>query len=95
MGKGSHYPILYGNPLEGYRRLTFMMLDRNIVAVSPSSVWRVLFQARLLEKWNITATEKGNGFVQPLRPHEHWHVDIAYLNIGGTFFLSLQLVGRL
>ena len=26
------------NPLEGYRRLTFMMLDANIVAVSPSSV---------------------------------------------------------
>ena len=30
------------NPLEGYRRLTFMMLDADIVAVSPSSVWRVL-----------------------------------------------------
>ena len=26
------------NPLEGYRRLTFMMLDADIVAVSPSSV---------------------------------------------------------
>src|SRR6266705_581268 len=29
-------------PLEGYRRLAFMMLDRDIVAVSPSSVYRVL-----------------------------------------------------
>ena len=28
------------NPLEGYRRLTFMMLDADIVAVSPASVWR-------------------------------------------------------
>lgn len=36
------------NPLEGYRRLTFMMLDADIVAVSPSSVWRVLGQAGLL-----------------------------------------------
>jgi hypothetical protein len=36
------------NPLEGYRRLTFMMLDQDIVAVSPSSVWRVLGQAGLL-----------------------------------------------
>jgi putative transposase len=26
------------NPLEGYRRLTFMMLDADIVVVSPSSV---------------------------------------------------------
>jgi hypothetical protein len=29
------------NPLEGYRRLTFMMPDADIVAVSPSSLWRV------------------------------------------------------
>lgn len=40
------------NPLEGYRRLTFMMLDRNIVAVSPASVWRVLSKTGLLKKWN-------------------------------------------
>src|SRR5205085_6016965 len=39
------------NPLEGYRRLTFMMLDTDIVAVSPTSVWRVLGQAGLLSKW--------------------------------------------
>jgi hypothetical protein len=36
------------NPLEGYRRLTFMMLDADVVAVSPASVWRVLKQAGLL-----------------------------------------------
>ena len=29
-------------PLEGYRRLTFMMLDRDLVAVSPSTTYRVL-----------------------------------------------------
>ena len=28
-------------PLEGYRRLSFMLLDRNIVCVSPSSVGKV------------------------------------------------------
>jgi transposase InsO family protein len=24
--------------------------------------------------------------VQPLKPHEHWHVDVAYLNLAGTFY---------
>ncbi len=53
------------NPLEGYRRLTFMMLDADIVAVSPSSVlpqavttlwlWRVLGEAGLLAKWKALA----------------------------------------
>jgi hypothetical protein len=39
------------NPLEGYRRLTFMMLDADVVAVRPASVWRVLKQAGLLSRW--------------------------------------------
>src|SRR5262245_31435719 len=42
----------YQYPLEGYRRLTFMMLDRAIVAVSPASTYRVLRQAGLLQRWN-------------------------------------------
>jgi len=73
-------------PLEGYRRLTFMMLDRDLVAVSPSSTYRVLKAAGLLEGWNVKPSKKGHGFVQPLAPHEHWHIDISYLNIAGTFF---------
>jgi transposase InsO family protein len=74
------------NPLEGYRRLTFMMLDRDIVAVSPVTTWRVLSKAGLLVKWNKKKSKKGTGFVQPLLPHEHWHVDISYINIHGTFY---------
>jgi transposase InsO family protein len=73
------------NPLEGYRRLTFMMLDRDIVAVSPSSVWRVLSQAGLLGRANQPSL-KGKGFQQPLKAHEHWHVDVSYINISGTFY---------
>ena len=74
------------NPLEGYRRLTFMMLDRDVVAVSPSSVWRVLGQAGLLAKWTGTASKKGTGFAQPAAAHEHWHIDVSYINISGTFY---------
>lgn len=73
-------------PLEGYRRLTFMMLDKNIVAVSPSSTYRVLSEAGLLSKWNNKASKKGTGFVQPLSPHDHWHIDVSYINICGTFY---------
>jgi transposase InsO family protein len=62
-----------------------MMLDADIVAVSSSSVWRVLSQAGLLSKWNAKASKKGTGFAQPLAAHQHWHIDVSYLNIGGTF----------
>jgi putative transposase len=82
------------HPDEGYRRLTYMMMDADIVAVSPSSVYRVLHGAGLLRRWNGKPSQKGTGFVQPLAPHEHWHVDVSYLNIWGTFYyLCSQLDG--
>ena len=79
-------------PLEGYRRLTFMMLDRDVVACSPASVYRVLKAAGLLERHHAKPSKKGTGFEQPLQAHEHWHVDVAYLNIGGTFYHLCSLL---
>lgn len=73
-------------PDEGYRRLTYMMLDADVVAVSPSTTYRVLREAGVLRAWNTTPSKKGQGFQQPRVPHEHWHIDIAHLRIGGTFF---------
>jgi len=80
------------NPLEGYRRLTFMMLDQDVVAVSPSSVYRVLSAAGLLKRWNNKPSKKGTGFIQPLKPHEHWHIDISYINICGTFYYLCSIL---
>ncbi len=80
------------NPLEGYRRLTFMMLDQDVVAVSPATVYRVLSKAGRLDRWNRKPSKKGTGFVQPLAPHEHWHIDIAYINIAGTFYYLCSLL---
>lgn len=80
------------HPEEGYRRLTFMMLDENVVAVSPSSVYRVLKGAGLLAGASPSPSRKGKGFEQPLRPHQHWHVDVSYLNICGTFYYLCALI---
>ena len=80
------------NPLEGYRRLTFMMLDDDVVAVSPASVYRVLKAAGRLDRRWLKPSKKGTGFVQPLRPHEHWHVDISYINVQGTFYYLTSLL---
>ncbi len=80
------------HPLEGYRRLTFMMLDANVVAASPSSVYRVLSQAGVLSPFQGKRSKKGTGFTQPLAPHEHWHIDISYLNICGTFYFMCSIL---
>jgi transposase InsO family protein/transposase-like protein len=80
------------HPLEGYRRLTFMMLDADVVAVSPSSVYRVLHDAGLLKNRTSKSSLKGKGFEQPVRTHEHWHVDISYINIAGTFYYLCSIL---
>jgi transposase InsO family protein len=79
-------------PLEGYRRLAIMMLDRDIVAASPASVYRVLKKAGLLGHRSFKLSRKGSGFQQPLRPHEHWHVDVSYINVAGTFYYLCSLL---
>jgi putative transposase len=82
----------YDHPLEGYRQQTFMMLDQDVVAASPTSVWRVLHQAGLLARVYGQPSRKGTGFVQPLGPHEHWHIDVSYLNIAGTFYFLCSIL---
>jgi len=71
---------------DGYRRLCFMMLDADVVAASPSSVYRVLKEAGRLGSRAHGPSSKGQGFIQPGKPHEHWHIDVSYLNICGTFY---------
>jgi putative transposase len=81
------------HPGEGYRRLAYILLDADIVAVSPSTVYRVLSRAGVLSRWNNKRTSgQGQGFQQPLKPHEHWHIDITYLNIHGTFYYLCSIL---
>ena len=78
---------------EGYRRLTYMMLDENIVAVSPSTTYRILKSEGLLNKWRkVKRSSKGRGFIQPDRAHKHWHVDIKYVNFKGSFLFLITVI---
>jgi putative transposase len=67
-------------------------MDADIVAVSPTSVYRVLRTAGLLGRWNAKPSRKGEGFVQPIGPHEHWHIDVSHLNICGTFYYLCSIL---
>lgn len=79
--------------LDGYRRATYMMIDEDIAAVSPATVYRILRKEGVLRRWNNAGkSKKGNGFEQPLTPHEHWHTDISYINICGTFYYFIGIL---
>ena len=68
-----------------------MMLD-DVGATSPSSVYRVLRDARHLDPAPPKKPLKAAGFVQPLQPHQHWHTAVAYLNIAGTFYFLISVL---
>jgi len=80
------------HPDEGYRRLTYMMMDEDIAAVSPATTYRTLKKAGLLGQRIVKKSKKGTGFVQPLKAHEHWHIDITYLNLSGTFYYMCSVL---
>jgi len=84
----------FEHPLEGYRRLAFMMIDADVVYVSPSTVYRALHNAGLTRPGG-KPSQKGTGFEQPLAAHEHWHIDISYLNVCGTFYYLCSIIDGL
>ncbi len=84
------YYLLHHN--NGYRRVTYMLLDGDIAAVSPSSVYRVLKEKGLLQKWNGKPTSKGTGFHGPSKAHEHWHTDISIINVRYTYYYLISFL---
>ena len=78
---------------EGYRRLCYQMLDEDVVAVSPATVYRVLKKYDLLNRWIPRKDKgKGRGFAQPSKPHQHWHVDISYVKVQCTFYFLISVL---
>ena len=68
--------------------LTFMMLDADVVAVSPSSVYRVLRRGRVCwARWNGKPSSKGHGLpaaAEAARALAHGHLVPQYLAARST-----------
>ena len=54
--------------------------------VSPASVYRVLRAVGLIDQRGVKPSKKGTGSLQPLAPHDHWHIDFSFINIAVTFY---------
>ncbi len=79
----------------GYRKLTWKMIDEDIVYLSESSIYRILRQFKLLGR----AFKENDGALKeyeykPKYVHHHWHTDIAYVILGGIhYYLIFMLDG--
>ncbi len=70
------------NQEKGYRRITYMMIDQDIVYTSPSTVYRYLKRAGLLMRWAEPRT-LGPRPSLPTAPNQKWHTDLMILEIDG------------
>lgn len=81
------------NDEEGYRRLCYMMIDKDVAYASSSTIYRVLKENDLLNKYIIREESKrGEGYSQPERAHEEWHTDITYVNVLGSFMFLIGII---
>lgn len=37
-------------------------------------------------------SRKGSGFEQPLQSHQHWHIDVSYINLCGRFYYLCRVL---
>ena len=79
------------HPKDGYRRLTWQMIDADVAYLSPSSVYRVLEDANLLARWK-RSTSSGAVPEKPIRPHERWHTDLMYLRIQDSWYFLVTVL---
>ncbi len=76
-----------------HRELAWKMPDEGVVAVSASSVYRVLREANLVCRWKPKAKVKGTGRDdKPSRPDEKWQTDIKYVRVGARNYYLLSFM---
>ena len=79
----------------GYRKLTWKMVDEDVVYLSESSIYRILRLFKLLGR----AFKENDGALKeyenkPKYVHHHWHTDIAYVILSGIhYYLIFMLDG--
>jgi transposase InsO family protein len=80
------------HPREGYRRLTWMMVDADVVYLTPSTVYRILDRYDLLYRWKRPEPGQGRRVPEASYPDEVWHVDLMYLWVKGRWYFLVSIL---
>jgi putative transposase len=77
----------------GYRKLTWLMNDANLAALSESAVYQVLKRHDLLGPMPARLSDAESEYrYKPVRVHEHWHTDLAYVKVRGVFYFLVIIL---
>jgi len=86
--------IMYAkaHPRDGYRRLAWMMVDEDVVYLTPSTVYRILDKYDLLYRWKRPEPGQGKRVPEATYPNEVWHIDLMYLWVKGRWYFLVTLL---
>lgn len=82
----------HDNSDDGYRKLTWMMVDRNIAYIAEITVYRLLKSLNMLFMGKSSEKADAEYKNKPLYVHHHWHTDIAYIKIRGIFYYLIMML---
>jgi transposase InsO family protein len=80
------------HPKDGYRRLTWQMVDDDVAYMSESMVYRILDSRDLLYRWCRPGRRHGSRPEPPTEPHQRWHTDIMYLQLNGVWYFMVSFI---
>jgi putative transposase len=80
------------HPREGYRRLCWMMVDADVVYLSPSAVYRILDKHDLLYRWKRPEAGAGKKVPAATYPDEVWHIDLMYLWVKWRWYFLVTVL---
>ena len=76
----------------GYRVLCWQIVDADIAAVSPGTVYNVLKRGGFTKKWAGIREETKKSFRQPRTIHEQWYSDFSYIRVCGNHYYFISVM---
>ena len=80
------------HPATGYKRLTWLLVDKNVAFLRPYQVYRLLSTEDLLCRRPVSAPEALKRPPEPDHPDQVWHVDLMYLYIRPRWYYLVDIL---
>jgi transposase InsO family protein len=75
-----------------HRAMAWQMVDQDVAALSPSTVYRILAAAGRVAAWQPKRALRRRPLERPEAPNQVWQTDLRYVKVGGrTYYLLVFL----
>jgi putative transposase len=75
-----------------HRELAWRMVDEDVVCLSPSTVYRILKEAKLVCPWRRRTKRRRTEEEKVQRPNERWATDLMYLLVNGRRYFYIGFI---